>query len=74
MTAPITRRTILASVATAGVLTAAGMSSAEASQRRPPHRPGKPVKLTILLGGSRQGDHEHGKRAGAHGKSSAAKN
>ncbi len=48
MATPITRRTILASVATAGALTAAGMSSAEASRRRPPHRPGTPVKLTIM--------------------------
>ncbi|MEO6143641.1 MAG: bifunctional metallophosphatase/5'-nucleotidase, partial [Dermatophilaceae bacterium] len=48
MTAPITRRTILASVTTAGVLTAAGMSSAEASKRRLPHRPGSPVQLTIM--------------------------
>jgi 2',3'-cyclic-nucleotide 2'-phosphodiesterase / 3'-nucleotidase len=48
MTTPITRRTVLASVAAAGVLTAAGMSPAEASRRRPPHRPGTPVKLTIM--------------------------
>jgi 5''-nucleotidase/2'',3''-cyclic phosphodiesterase and related esterases len=48
MTTPITRRTVLASVATAGVLTAAGMSPAEASRRRPPHRPGTPVKLMIM--------------------------
>jgi 2',3'-cyclic-nucleotide 2'-phosphodiesterase / 3'-nucleotidase len=45
---PITRRTILASFAATGVLTAAGMSSAEASKRRPPHRPGTPVTLTIM--------------------------
>ena len=45
---PISRRTILTSAAAAGVLTAAGMSSAEASNRRPPHRPGTPVKLTIM--------------------------
>jgi len=45
---PISRRTILTSAAAAGVLTAAGMSSAEASNRRPPHRPGAPVKLTIM--------------------------
>jgi 2',3'-cyclic-nucleotide 2'-phosphodiesterase/3'-nucleotidase len=45
---PITRRTILASFAATGVLTAAGMSSAEASKRRPPHRPGTPVKITIM--------------------------
>ena len=45
---PITRRTVLTSVAAAGVLTAAGMSSAEASKRRPPHRPGTPVNLTIM--------------------------
>jgi len=48
MPTPITRRTMLTSVAAAGVLTAAGMSSAEASKRRPPHRPGTPVKLTIM--------------------------
>ena len=48
MTTPITRRTVLASVAAAGVLTTAGMSPAEASSRRPPHRPGTPVKLTIM--------------------------
>src|SRR5450759_4256671 len=48
MTTPITRRTVLTSVAAAGVLTAAGMSPAEASRRRPPHRPGIPVKLTIM--------------------------
>ena len=48
MTTPITRRTMLASVAAAGALTAAGMSAAEASSRRPPHRPGTPVKLTIM--------------------------
>jgi 2',3'-cyclic-nucleotide 2'-phosphodiesterase / 3'-nucleotidase len=45
---PITRRTILTSVAAAGVLTAAGMSSAEASKSRPARRPGAPVKLTIM--------------------------
>jgi 2',3'-cyclic-nucleotide 2'-phosphodiesterase / 3'-nucleotidase len=45
---PITRRTILASFAATGVLTAAGMSSAEASKRQPPYRPGTPVKLTIM--------------------------
>ena len=45
---PITRRTILASFAATGVLTAAGMSPAEASKRRPPHRPGTPVTLTIM--------------------------
>jgi 2',3'-cyclic-nucleotide 2'-phosphodiesterase/3'-nucleotidase len=39
---------MLASVAAAGVLTAAGMSPAEAAKRRPPHRPGSPVKLTIM--------------------------
>jgi len=44
----ITRRTLLSSAAAAGVLTAAGMSPAEASKRRPPHRPGTPVKLTIM--------------------------
>ena len=44
----INRRTILTSAAAAGVLTAAGMSPAEASRRRPPHRPGSPVKLTIM--------------------------
>ena len=48
MTTPITRRTMLASLAAAGALTAAGMSPAEASERRPPHRPGTPVKLTIM--------------------------
>ena len=48
MTTPITRRTVLTSVAAAGVLTAAGMSPAEASERRPPRRPGAPVKLTIM--------------------------
>ncbi|HEY8883308.1 MAG TPA: 5'-nucleotidase C-terminal domain-containing protein [Dermatophilaceae bacterium] len=48
MTTPITRRTMLASLAAAGALTAAGMSPAEASSRRPPHRPGTPVKLTIM--------------------------
>jgi 2',3'-cyclic-nucleotide 2'-phosphodiesterase/3'-nucleotidase len=48
VTTPITRRTVLTSVAAAGVLTAAGMSPAEASERRPPHRPGAPVKLTIM--------------------------
>ncbi len=45
---PINRRTILASIGATGVLTAAGMSSAEASKRRPPHRPGTPVTLTIM--------------------------
>ena len=44
----ISRRTILTGAAAAGVLTAAGMSPAEASKRRPPHRPGAPVKLTIM--------------------------
>jgi 2',3'-cyclic-nucleotide 2'-phosphodiesterase/3'-nucleotidase len=44
----ISRRTILSSAAAAGALTAAGMSPAEASRRRPPHRPGTPVKLTIM--------------------------
>jgi len=44
----ISRRTILTSVAAAGVLTAAGMTPAEASRRRPPHRPGTPVQLTIM--------------------------
>ena len=44
----ITRRTILTGVAAAGVLTAAGMSPAEAAKRRPPHRPGTPVHLTIM--------------------------
>jgi 2',3'-cyclic-nucleotide 2'-phosphodiesterase/3'-nucleotidase len=44
----ITRRTVLSSVAAAGVLTAAGMSPAEASRRRPPHRPGTPVTVTIM--------------------------
>jgi len=44
----ISRRTILTSVAAAGVLTAAGMTPAEASKRRPPHRPGTPVQLTIM--------------------------
>jgi 2',3'-cyclic-nucleotide 2'-phosphodiesterase/3'-nucleotidase len=44
----ITRRTILTSVAAAGVLTAAGMTPAQASKRRPPHRPGTPVQLTIM--------------------------
>ena len=44
----ISRRTILSTAAAAGVLTAAGMSPAEASKRRPPHRPGTPVKLTIM--------------------------
>jgi len=48
MPTPITRRTMLASVAAAGVLTAAGMSPAEAAKRRPTHRPGTPVKLTIM--------------------------
>ena len=48
MTTPITRRTMLASVAAAGVLTAAGMSPAGATRRQPPHRPGAPVKLTIM--------------------------
>jgi len=48
MSTPITRRTMLASVAAAGVLTAAGMSPAEAARRRPPHRPGSPVMLTIM--------------------------
>ena len=45
---PISRRTILTSVAAAGVLTAAGMSSAEASKPLTPQRPGAPVKLTIM--------------------------
>ena len=45
---PISRRTILTSVAAAGVLTAAGMSSAEASKPLTPRRPGAPVKLTIM--------------------------
>jgi 2',3'-cyclic-nucleotide 2'-phosphodiesterase / 3'-nucleotidase len=44
----ITRRTMLSSVAAAGVLTAAGMSPAEASKRKPPHRPGTPVTVTIM--------------------------
>ena len=44
----ITRRTILTGVAAAGVLTAAGMSPAQASRRRPPHLPGTPVQLTIM--------------------------
>jgi 2',3'-cyclic-nucleotide 2'-phosphodiesterase/3'-nucleotidase len=44
---PVTRRTVLAGVAAAGALTAAGMSPVEAA-RRPPHRPGAPVKLTIM--------------------------
>jgi 2',3'-cyclic-nucleotide 2'-phosphodiesterase/3'-nucleotidase len=44
----ITRRTILTSVAAAGVLTAAGMTPAQASKRQPPHRPGTPVQLTIM--------------------------
>jgi len=48
VTTPITRRTVLTSVAAAGVLTAAGMSPAEASERPTPHRPGAPVKLTIM--------------------------
>ena len=48
MTTPITRRTMLASLAAAGALTAAGMSPAEASRREPPHRPGTPFKLTIM--------------------------
>ncbi len=48
MPTPITRRTMLASVAAAGVLTAAGMTPAEAAKRQPPHRPGTPVKLTIM--------------------------
>jgi 2',3'-cyclic-nucleotide 2'-phosphodiesterase/3'-nucleotidase len=39
---------LLSSAAAAGVLTAAGMSPAEASKRRPPHHPGTPVKLTIM--------------------------
>jgi len=39
---------MLGSVAAAGVLTAAGMSPAEASKRRPPHRPGTPVTVTIM--------------------------
>lgn len=34
--------------ATGGVLTAAGMSPAEASERRPARRPGDPVTLTIM--------------------------
>ncbi|MHB1473153.1 MAG: bifunctional metallophosphatase/5'-nucleotidase [Dermatophilaceae bacterium] len=48
MPTPITRRTMLASVAAAGVLTTAGMSPAEAAKRRSPHRPGSPVRLTIM--------------------------
>ena len=48
MTTPITRRTVLTSVAAAGVLTAAGMSPAEASERLLPYRPGGPVALTIM--------------------------
>jgi len=47
MTSPITRRTMLASLAAAGALTAAGMSPAEAVKRSP-YRPGTPVKLTIM--------------------------
>jgi 2',3'-cyclic-nucleotide 2'-phosphodiesterase/3'-nucleotidase len=39
---------LLSSAAAAGALTAAGMSPAEASKRRPLHRPGTPVKLTIM--------------------------
>ena len=42
MPTPITRRTMLASVAAAGVLTAAGMSPAEASRRQCSHGPGAP--------------------------------
>jgi len=45
---PITRRTILASFAATGALTAAGVSSAEASKRSPPYRSGTPVTLTIM--------------------------
>jgi 2',3'-cyclic-nucleotide 2'-phosphodiesterase/3'-nucleotidase len=45
---PLTRRTMLVGVAAAGALTAAGMSPAEASRRGSPHRPGTPVKLTIM--------------------------
>jgi len=48
VTTPITRRAVLASAAVAGALTAAGMSSTEAATLRPPHRPGAPVKLTIM--------------------------
>ena len=48
MTTLIARRTILTSAAAAGVLTAAGMSPAEASKRRPPHRPGTPVTVTMM--------------------------
>jgi len=44
----ISRRTILTSAAAAGALTAAGMAPAEASRRRPPHRPGAPVTVTIM--------------------------
>jgi len=39
---------LLAGVAAAGALTAAGMSPAEASKSGSPHRPGTPVKLTIM--------------------------
>jgi len=48
VTTLIARRTILTSAAAAGVLTAAGMSPAEASKRRPPHRPGTPVTVTMM--------------------------
>jgi len=48
MASLITRRTILSGVAAAGVLSTAGMSAAEADQRRPAHRPGTPVRLTIM--------------------------
>ena len=48
MPTPITRRTRLARVAAAGVLTAAGMSPVEAAIRRSTRRPGTPVKLTIM--------------------------
>ena len=44
----ISRRTILSTVAAAGVLTAAGMSPAEAARPRPRHCPGTPVRLTIM--------------------------
>jgi len=48
MSTPVTRRTMLTGVAAAGALTAAGMSPAEASRRRPARHSGAPVRLTIM--------------------------
>ncbi len=48
MSAPITRRSVLSAVAVTSVLTAAGMTPAQAHSRRPQHRPGEPLRLTVM--------------------------